>query len=123
MNLIVAVDKNWAIGHNNKLLVSIPADMKFFRSETTGKVVKPGKLPITEGVIVYNVETMYNLGTALRYNEPVITKWLTIGGAIKSPTVIKVPLGAKIADIFKILNIEIKDGYTVIDGDHQWVRL
>ena len=84
--------------------------------EATGRLIKPGKLPITRGVIVYNVETMYNLGTALRYNEPVITKWLTIGGAIKSPTVIKVPLGAKIADIFKILNIEIKDGYTVIDG-------
>ena len=37
MNLIVAVDKNWAIGRNNKLLVSIPADMKFFRQTTTGK--------------------------------------------------------------------------------------
>ena len=30
MNLIVAVDKNWAIGMNNKLLVSIPQDMKIF---------------------------------------------------------------------------------------------
>lgn len=29
MNLIAAVDKNWAIGLKNKLLVSIPADMKF----------------------------------------------------------------------------------------------
>lgn len=43
MNIIVAVDKNWAIGKNNKLLVSIPADMKFFRSETTGKVVVMGR--------------------------------------------------------------------------------
>ena len=39
MNLIAAVDKNWAIGCKNKLLVSIPADMKFFRETTTGKVV------------------------------------------------------------------------------------
>ena len=31
MNLIVNVDKNWAIGKGNKLLVSIPQDMKFFR--------------------------------------------------------------------------------------------
>ena len=29
MNMIVAVDKNWAIGNGNKLLVSIPQDMKF----------------------------------------------------------------------------------------------
>lgn len=43
MNLIAAVDKNWAIGYKNKLLVSIPADMKFFRETTTGKVVVMGR--------------------------------------------------------------------------------
>ena len=43
MNLIVAADKNWAIGKDNKLLVSIPADMKFFRQTTTGKVVVMGR--------------------------------------------------------------------------------
>lgn len=43
MNLIVAVDKNWAIGLKNQLLVSIPADMKFFRETTTGKVVVMGR--------------------------------------------------------------------------------
>ena len=43
MNLIVNVDSNWAIGFRGKLLVSIPEDMKFFRSETTGKVVVLGR--------------------------------------------------------------------------------
>lgn len=43
MNLIVAVDRNWGIGYQNKLLVSIPEDMKFFRSETSGKVVVMGR--------------------------------------------------------------------------------
>ena len=43
MDLIVAVDQNWAIGNDNKLLVSIPADMKFFREETTGNVVVMGR--------------------------------------------------------------------------------
>lgn len=43
MNLIVAVDKNWGIGKDNKLLVSIPADMKFFREETMNKVVVMGR--------------------------------------------------------------------------------
>lgn len=43
MNLIAAVDKNWAIGKDNKLLISIPADMKFFRETTTGKVVVMGR--------------------------------------------------------------------------------
>ena len=39
MNIIVAVDKNWAIGKNNKMMWSIPADMRFFREKTTGHVV------------------------------------------------------------------------------------
>lgn len=43
MNLIVAVDENWAIGNKNELLISIPADHKFFRQETTGKVVILGR--------------------------------------------------------------------------------
>lgn len=43
MNLIVAVDKNWAIGNKNQLLVRIPADQKFFRETTTGKTVVMGR--------------------------------------------------------------------------------
>jgi len=43
MNIIVAVDENWGIGKENKLLVSIPSDMKFFREETTGKAVVMGR--------------------------------------------------------------------------------
>lgn len=43
MNIIVAVDSNWAIGNRDSLLVSIPNDHKHFREETTGKVVVLGR--------------------------------------------------------------------------------
>ena len=43
MKIIVAADKNWGIGKDNKLLVSIPADMKMIRQETTGKVCVMGR--------------------------------------------------------------------------------
>ena len=43
MNLIVAVDNNWAIGNKNELLIRIPNDHKHFREETTGKVVVLGR--------------------------------------------------------------------------------
>ena len=43
MKAILAADKNWGIGYNNHLLVSIPSDMKFFRQTTTGKVVVMGR--------------------------------------------------------------------------------
>ena len=55
MNLIAAVDRNWAIGCDNKLLVRIPEDQKWFRETTTGKAVImrrktlesfPGKAPL-----------------------------------------------------------------------------
>lgn len=42
MKAIVAVDKKWGIGKDNGLLFSIPADMKFFRETTAGKVVVMG---------------------------------------------------------------------------------
>ncbi len=43
MNMIVAVDNNWAIGCSNRLLVRIPNDHKMFRQMTTGKVVVLGR--------------------------------------------------------------------------------
>lgn len=42
MKLIVAVDKHWGIGKNNKLLFRLKKDMAFFRETTTGKVVVVG---------------------------------------------------------------------------------
>ena len=69
MKIIVAADKNWGIGKDNKLLVSIPADMKMFRQETTGKVCVmgrktlesfPGKKPLKNRVnIVLTRNTDY----------------------------------------------------------------
>lgn len=43
MEMIAAVDKNWAIGYKNQLLVSIPKDQKLFREETLGHVVIMGR--------------------------------------------------------------------------------
>ncbi len=43
MNLIAAVDKNWAIGCGGRLLVSIPSDRETFRRETVGRAVIMGR--------------------------------------------------------------------------------
>jgi dihydrofolate reductase len=43
MKLIAAVDKNFGIGNNDSLLVSIPADMKHFREITSGHAVVLGR--------------------------------------------------------------------------------
>ena len=43
MNLIAAVDKNWAIGNKGQQLVNIPQDQKLFRDMTLGKVIVMGR--------------------------------------------------------------------------------
>lgn len=43
MNILVAVDNNWAIGNKGGLLVRIPNDHKQFRNKTTGRVVVLGR--------------------------------------------------------------------------------
>ena len=63
MNIIVAVDQNWAIGHNGQLLFHLSEDLKHFRDLTTGHCIIygrktletfPGKkpLPHRENVIL-----------------------------------------------------------------------
>ena len=74
MNMIVAVDKNWGIGNGNKLLVSIPQDMKFFRETTKEKVVAmgrktlesfPGGQPLKKRVnIVLTTDNSYKVNDA-----------------------------------------------------------
>lgn len=43
MKLIVAVDKNWAIGKNGNLLAHIPSDMKHFKEKTLNHFVVMGR--------------------------------------------------------------------------------
>ena len=84
--------------------------------QATGRVVKPGNLPITAGVIVFNVETLYNVALALEANKPTTEKWLTIGGNLSQPVVVKVPIGASVAQLFEKLSITIPEDHTVLDG-------
>ncbi len=43
MKAILCADREWGIGKDNKLLFSLPTDMKFFRQTTQGGVVVMGK--------------------------------------------------------------------------------
>lgn len=43
MNIILAADRNWAIGKDNDLLIHLPGDLKYFKKMTTGKTVIMGR--------------------------------------------------------------------------------
>lgn len=84
--------------------------------ETVNRVVEPGALPITAGVIVNNVETLYNIYNAAYGGTPVTEKWLTVGGNIETPVVLKAYIGTPVKELFNSLNIEVPEGHVVIDG-------
>ena len=48
MNIIAAVDKNWAIGKNNELLVRIPMDQKFFPRDNNRESCRDGTKDVGE---------------------------------------------------------------------------
>ena len=43
ISAVVVVDQNWGIGKNNQLLVHFPADLKRFKSITTGHTIIMGR--------------------------------------------------------------------------------
>ena len=84
--------------------------------QATGRVVKAGNLPITSGVIVYNVETLYNIARAVKTGEPVTMKYLTVGGNVQEPFVVKVPVGMPIAQLFEKFGVTVPENCSVLDG-------
>ena len=84
--------------------------------EATGRIVPPGQLPLTVGVIVMNLETVYNVGNMLADGSPVTEKWLTIGGAVPRTLCVRVPIGIRIAELLRSVGVTVPAGYTLIDG-------
>ena len=91
--------------------------------EATGRVVAPGSLPITAGVIVLNAETLCNIHAAVEKGKPVTDKWVTVGGDIADRRVVRVPVGMRVADLFKILGITVDEKHTLIDGGPSMGRI
>lgn len=84
--------------------------------ETTGKIVKPGCLPISEGIIVYNVETMLNTYYAIEEDKNVTDKYITITGEVKNPGTFKVSVGITVKEAVSLAGGEIIDDYTYLGG-------
>jgi Na+-translocating ferredoxin:NAD+ oxidoreductase RnfC subunit len=65
--------------------------------ETTGRLIPPAGIPIQVGAIVCNVETFANIAAAAE-GRPVTHKTLTIGGAVRAPRTLTVPLGTSLRE-------------------------
>lgn len=67
--------------------------------EATGRVIRPGGLPIEEGVAVFNVETVYNVYRAVEKKIPVLDKLVSVVGEVEHPITVRVPVGAAVKDV------------------------
>ena len=65
--------------------------------EVTGRIVPEGGIPLNVGVVVTNVETALNVLDASE-GRPVVEKYVTLTGAVRTPKTVKVPLGITVAE-------------------------
>jgi len=86
--------------------------------ETTGKVVEAGKLPLSQGVVVSNVETLLNIGR----RRPVTTTFVTLGGAAEQRVTLEVPIGLPLTTLIEYARPTITD-YAVLLGGPMMGRL
>ena len=85
--------------------------------EATGKVIRPGGLPIEEGVAVFNVETVYNVYRAVEHQIPVQDKLVTVVGEVERPVTVRVPIGASLKDVVAYAGeITAKDPAYLVGG-------
>lgn len=83
--------------------------------EVTGRVVKPGSLPITQGVTVCNVETVYNVYRALS-GKPVTHKYVTVTGEVKKPVTLLVPIGTQFSELIAAAGGTTREDVALISG-------
>lgn len=81
--------------------------------EVLKRVVPPGALPGTIGVLVDNIETLLNVSLAVR-GEPVTAKYVTISGWVNQPATLKLPLGAPISKALELAGGAAERDFTVI---------
>lgn len=75
----------------------------------TGRLIPPGGIPLQVGLVVNNVETLFNIANAFE-DKPVTKKFISISGEVKSPKAFSVPIGTSFKDV-----IELAGGTTVND--------
>ena len=83
--------------------------------EVTGRIVPEGGIPLNVGVVVTNVETALNVLDASQ-GKPVVEKYVTLTGAVRTPKTVKVPLGITVAEALALAGGPTVSDYKVVNG-------
>ena len=81
----------------------------------TGSRIPVGGLPLDIGVVVQNVETLYNIHRAVR-GHPVTHSMMTVHGAVQQPLTAWFPIGMSYRDALQAAGGVTIDDFVLIDG-------
>ncbi len=80
--------------------------------EATGRLIPPQGLPLDVGIVVNNVETLYNISAAAE-GTPVIEKFITVSGAVNNPITFVAPVGLSFRDAIALAGGASVDSFAV----------
>ncbi len=82
----------------------------------TGKEIPPKALPIEHRIVVHNVGTAAAVYRAICLGEPLITRIVTIAGAVARPGNYEVPLGIEVAELLEQVGVDSENVERIIHG-------
>ena len=78
--------------------------------EVMNRVVPEGGFPLQVGAVVNNVESLLNIARAVKSDQPVTDRYLTVAGEVQKNLVMKVPIGISVGEV-----IDLAGGATITD--------
>ncbi|MCL4378052.1 MAG: SLBB domain-containing protein [Actinobacteria bacterium] len=90
-------------------------DEQVLVNEVTGKIVPEGGIPLNVGIVVINVETLFNIAHAVE-GKNLTEKFVTVNGAVETPKTLKVPIGTSVRSLIEACGGATVSEYGVIDG-------
>ncbi|GAU75883.1 4Fe-4S dicluster domain-containing protein [Fusibacter sp. 3D3] len=90
-------------------------DEQMLVKEILNLSIPPGGIPLAVGAVVSNVATLLDIEKSIQ-NVPVTSRVITVTGAVKTPTLIKVPIGTSIKACLDLAGGVLPTLYAVILG-------
>lgn len=81
----------------------------------THRLIPPGGIPLDVGVVVNNVETLYQIHNAAKA-IPVTETFLTINGLVRNPLTTAVPVGMSFSEVLKLAGGSIIKDFAVMNS-------
>ena len=84
--------------------------------EATKRLIPPQGIPLDVGVVVNNVETLYNISRASE-GIPVTEKFITVAGAVQKPASFLVPIGMSYREAIELAGgVSVKEYGVFVGG-------